>query len=151
MEFLNALTFWHWLLIGLVCLVLEMLMPSGVFFLWMGVAGIVLGGLTYFVTGLAWEAQIFVFGVLSVVFAVLGRVYVKKFPIETDRPRLNRRGEQYVDRVFTLEAPIVNHEGKISVDDSTWKIRGQDCPEGTRVKVTRADGVLLHVDIVSAD
>jgi hypothetical protein len=40
--------------------------------------------------------------------------------VESDQPKLNRRGEQYVGRTFTLEEPIVNGHGKIRVDDSTW-------------------------------
>ncbi len=58
---------------------------------------------------------------------------------------LNQRARHYVGRIFTLEQPIVNGEGKIRVDDSLWKIRGADCPSGTRVEVTDIDGVVLKI------
>jgi membrane protein implicated in regulation of membrane protease activity len=81
---------------------------------------------------------------------LLSRLYFAHHPIETDQPRLNRRGEQYVGRVFTLREPIVNGQGKIRVDDSTWKIQGVDCPSGTKVRVTGVNGVVLQVSRDSA-
>ena len=59
---------------------------------------------------------------------------------------MNRRGEQYIGRNFTLEHPIVNGVGKIQVDDSIWKIRGEDCAVGTRVRVTGVDGTIMLVE-----
>ena len=69
-----------------------------------------------------------------------------RHPTETDQPRLNRRGEQYIGRTFTLDEPIVNGLGKIRVDDSTWKIEGGDCAAGTRITVVGVDGVVLKVE-----
>jgi len=51
--------------------------------------------------------------------------------------------------VFTLEEPIVNRHGKIRVDDSTWKIEGDDCRPGTNVRVVGVDGVVLKVERAS--
>jgi len=41
---------------------------------------------------------------------------------------------------------VENGLGKIHVDDSTWKIRGEDCAIGTRIKVTGVDGTILLVE-----
>ena len=68
-------------------------------------------------------------------------------PTETDLPTLNRRGEQYVGRHFTLEEAIVNGQGKIRVDDSTWKIEGpEDLPAGSQVQVIAVAGTVLKVE-----
>lgn len=67
-------------------------------------------------------------------------------PIPTDQPLLNRRVLQLSGRVFCLEDGIVNGEGKMKVDDTVWRIRGQDCPKGTMVRVVSADGVVLNVE-----
>ncbi|MCK4710234.1 MAG: NfeD family protein, partial [Gammaproteobacteria bacterium] len=64
----------------------------------------------------------------------------------SDHPTLNRRGEQYVGRTFTLDEPIVNGMGKIRVDDSTWKISGNDCDSGSKVKVTGIEGTIFKVE-----
>lgn len=145
MPFLTELTFWHWLILGVALIILEALLP-GVVFLWMGLAALVTGVVVLVVTGLAWQAQTLIFAALSVVSVIAGRMWWRSRPTVTDHPTLNRRGEQHVGRVFTLEAPIVDGVGKIRVDDSTWKIIGADLPAGTQVKVVGADGTILRVE-----
>jgi len=86
------------------------------------------------------------FAVLSVISVVMYKSYRKKNPIVTDEPALNRRGEQYIGRTFTLEGPIVNGEGKIKVDDSTWKISGADMEAGASVRVIAIEGSILKVE-----
>lgn len=136
---------WHWWILAVAFVVLEVFVP-GTFFLWLGIAAGVVGLLLLVVPGLGWEYQILIFAVLSVVSVFLGRSYLKRRPLTTDLPALNRRGEQYIDRVFVLEAPIINGLGKIRVDDTTWKIEGQDCPAGAKVRVTGVDGTILRVE-----
>ena len=96
--------------------------------------------------GMGWEVQVLAFALLSIVSVVLGRKWLERHPIVSEQPRLNRRGEQYVGRIFTLQEPIVNGQGKIKVDDSTWKIQGPECEAGANVRVTGVDGVVLLVD-----
>lgn len=145
---MTSVTFWQWWIAALVLLVLEVFVP-GAFFLWMGVAAGVTGLLLYLIPTLGWEYQLLLFAVLSVASIIVWRIYLRRHPTATDRPTLNRRGEQYVGRLFTLEEPIVNGSGKIRVDDSTWKIEGADCPGGSRVRVTGVDGTVLRVEPVS--
>jgi len=148
MELLGQLDYWHWFILAIVLLILEVFSP-GVFFIWMGLAAGVVGLVLLAVPDLGWQFQLVIFAVLSVTDIFAARLILKRRPIKTDQPHLNRRGEQYTGRTFTLAEPIINGEGKITVDDSTWKIRGEDCPVGTKVKVTGADGVVLQVDIAT--
>ncbi|HEB59794.1 MAG TPA: NfeD family protein [Gammaproteobacteria bacterium] len=134
---------WHWWILGLVFVILEVFAP-GAIFIWMGAAAGVVG-LLELVFDLDWKLQWGIFAVLSVASILAWRYYLKRHPTPTEQPVLNRRGEQYVGRTFTLEEPIVNGNGKIRVDDSTWKIEGEDCPVGTKVEVTGVDGVILKV------
>jgi membrane protein implicated in regulation of membrane protease activity len=144
MGFLEEITYWQWWVLGVVFVILEVFSP-GAFFIWMGVAAGVVGAVLMIAPGISWEYQILIFAGFSVISIVLWRQYQKKHPTKTDQPRLNRRGEQYIDRVFTLDTPIVNGQGKIQVDDSTWKITGEDCPVGTKVVVIGVEGVVLQV------
>jgi membrane protein implicated in regulation of membrane protease activity len=141
------LDFWHWWLLGVALLTLEMFAP-GVFFLWMGVASGLVGALVLLQPDLLWHWQVLMFAVFSVALIMMGRFWFKRHPIQSDQPNLNRRGEQYVKRVFTLSEAIVNGEGKVQVDDSTWKVQGPDCPVGTRIRVSGVDGVILIVEPV---
>jgi membrane protein implicated in regulation of membrane protease activity len=145
MDWLARVEFWHWWVLGVVLLILEVFSP-GAFFLWLGVAAGVVGAVLLVLPDLGWQMQLLLFAVLSVVSIVVGRIWLKRHPIRTDLPTLNRRGEQYVGRVFTLEESVVNGSGKIRVDDTTWKIRGDDREAGKRVRVTGVDGTVLLVD-----
>lgn len=140
--------FWHWWVLGIGLMLIEMFVP-GTFFLGMGIAAGIVGLLLWLMPDLGWQYQLLCVSVLSVVSIVLIRRYLKSHPLQTDQPRLNRRGEQYLGRVFTLEVSIVNGTGKIRVDDSTWKVEGQDAPAGARVRVVDVEGTVLKVESVN--
>ena len=144
---IQQIQFWHWLALGGLFLIVELLAP-GMFFLWMAQAAFITGVLLFLFSGMGWEIQLPLFSVFSVAGIALARHFFRRHPIESDQPLLNRRTALYVGRVFTLDKPIVNGEGKIKVDDSIWKIRGEDCEAGTRVKVVGADSVVLLVEKV---
>ena len=46
---------------------------------------------------------------------------------------------------FTLDQPIENGVGKVTVDDSTWRVKGPDLPAGTHVRVEDIDGVVFVI------
>lgn len=141
---LEQLGYWHWWILAAVLIILEVFAP-GAFFLWLGLAAGVVGGIAYLIPGMGWEYQVLAFSVLSVISIIIWRKFFKQNASDTDQPTLNRRAEQYVGRVFTLDEAIVDGMGKIRVDDSTWKIHGDDCPVGTQVKVTGTNGIILEV------
>ncbi|MFZ0467817.1 MAG: NfeD family protein [Thiogranum sp.] len=140
----EQLSHWHWWILAVGLVILEVFAP-GAFFLWLGIAAGVVGALAYLMPSLGWEYQVLAFSLLSVISIIVWRKFFRAQPSDTDQPNLNRRGEQYVGRLFTLNEPIVDGLGKIRVDDSTWKIRGEDCPVGSQVEVTGVDGTILKV------
>ncbi len=141
----EQIEFWYWLIAGVVMVILEMAIPMA-YFLWMGISAFVVGLLLYFLPNMPVLIQVIIFGVLSVVSVVLYKRYQKLNPTVRDQPKLNRRGEQYVGRVFTLEEAIVNGVGKVKVDDSTWKVRGADMPAGSKVRVVSVEGTVFNVE-----
>ncbi len=145
LDWLDGLNYWHWWVLGIAFVILEMFSPAA-FFLWLGIAAGMVGLLLLVLPDMTWEWQILGFALCSVISIVLGRSYLKRNPIKTDQPTLNRRGEQYIDRIFTLNQPIVNGVGKIHVDDTSWKVDGPDCDAGIKVRVTGVDGVVLQVE-----
>ncbi len=145
---LEHIIFWHWWVLATVFFVLEVLSLS-FFFLWIGMAAVIVGALVFVMPELSWQGQFFTWAVISVVMAVGWRAYKKKNPggSKSDQPLLNKRGEQYVGRTFTLETPIENGFGKVKVDDSIWKIECEkDIEAGKKVKVTAVDGTVLQVE-----
>jgi len=143
-----VLDFWHWWIFAVALIILEILAPS-FFALWLAIAAFVTGLALFLMPELQWQTQIFMFAVLSVISIIAWRRYYIKNPIETDQPMLNRRGEQYVGRVITLKMPIEDGQGKVQIDDSTWKIEGDDCATGTKIKIVGVDNVVFQVEIVS--
>ena len=137
--------FWHWWILALGLIILETVLP-GTFFLWMGISAIVLGLLAWAFPDMSWETQLMLFAILSLVSIVGWRMWQRTHPVESDQPNLNRRGEQYVGRVFTLETPIENGFGKVRVGDTLWRVKGTEAPAGSKVKVTSVDGVVLVVE-----
>lgn len=144
-NWITNLTHWHWWILAIVLLVIETIAP-GAWFLWFAIAAALTGVLVLLASNIGWEIQLLFFAVASVASVLAWRQYRKMHPQTSDQPLLNRRGEQYIGRRVTLQEPIVNGVGKIVVDDSTWKIRGQDQASGTTVVVVGADGVLLEVE-----
>lgn len=139
--------FWHWWILALALTIAEALLP-GTFLLWMGIAALLLGILLWAMPTLSLEIQLALFAILSLVSIVGWRLWQRKHPDESDQPTLNRRGEQYVGRVFVLDAPIENGYGKVRVGDSLWRVQGDDAAAGSRVRVTGVDGVVLVVETV---
>jgi len=139
--------FWHWWILALALTIAEALLP-GTFLLWMGIAALLLGILLWAMPTLSLEIQLALFAILSLVSIVGWRLWQRKHPDESDQPTLNRRGEQYVGRVFVLDAPIENGYGKVRVGDSLWRVQGDDAAAGSRVRVTGVDGVVLVVERV---
>lgn len=137
--------FWYWWVLALILLGIEILAP-GFFFLWMAIAGLVTGIVLFIAPATGFEFQLFIFSVLSFASVVIWRRYVCKHPVPTDHPFLNKRGAQYIGRTFTLIESIENGQGKIKVDDSIWKVYGEECPAGTRVKVVAVEGTVFRVE-----
>ncbi len=138
---------WSWWIVGLVFLGLEILIP-GVFLLWIGLAAIVVGALSFPLWGTAvwgWQLQLVIFAVLAIAFALGGR-RMSGSNLESDQPMLNRRIEGLVGRTATLEEPISEGKGRIRLDDTTWIVQGPDLPAGTRVRITTAQAGGLTVE-----
>lgn len=145
MDWITDIIYWHWLILAVVLIILEILMP-GAYFLWMGVSAAIVGGAMFVFPQMPILVQVLIFAVLSVITVVMYKSYRKKNPLVTDEPALNRRGEQYIGRSFTLEEPIVNGEGKIIVDDTTWKVSCMDMSVGMTVRVVAVEGSTLKVE-----
>lgn len=146
MEFFSELQFWHWLVFGLVLIVLEVFVPSAVF-LWPGIAALVVGTISFLMPSLTWTVLLLIWAVLSVALAFGWQAYRKMRKIEAPVSTINRRGEQYVGRHFTLTKDIVNGVGELNVDDTRWKVVAvTDLAAGTKVKVTAVEGTSLRVE-----
>ena len=145
MEILNHLIFWHWLILGVVLIALEILLP-GYIMMWIGMAAILTGGLLFLVPDMTWEYQFLIFAVLSAICLYFGRKYIGSKETPSDHPGLNQRGANYVGQSYVLDDSIQNGVGKLVIDDTSWRVTGDDMPKGTKVKVVGMEGSSLKIE-----
>jgi membrane protein implicated in regulation of membrane protease activity len=137
---------WHWGVLGLVLMAIEAFLP-GAFFLWLGLAAVAVGLVLVIIPDLALTTQVLIYAVLVFVSAAAWYRLRRRGEIhEPGATPLNDRASLYRDRLFTLDAPIVNGVGHLKVDDGQWRINGPDLPVGARVRVREVVGTTLHVD-----
>ncbi len=148
MTIIETLGGWSWWVLGLILLAIEVVVP-GFFFLWFGIAAILIGVSALFIDW-PWQMQVVGFVVLSVIAALVGRQFAGNPEVDTADPHLNLRASRLQGRTFVLSEPIVEGSGRVRIDDTVWQVRGPDAPAGARIVVTGADGAVLKVEGVSA-
>ncbi len=146
MEFLSSLQSWHWLALGLLILILEMLGAGG-FLLGLGVASLSLALVTAIFPDLAWYWQFIGFALLSVVFTLVYWKKFRKFNEQTEQPMLNERVQRLIGRRVSLITPLTNGSGKVQIEDALWSVVcEQDLEQGSIVTIVSAEGATLHVE-----
>ena len=149
LPWLETLTFWHWMVLGVLLVVLELLLP-GIWFLWLGLGALTTGLIVLVASDLSWQIQSVIFCALSVISIVIGRLVMKNVKPSEDHPTLNRRAEQYVGQTYVLEEPTEHGLGNVRIGDSIWRVRlgdqGNDLVAGDKVTVTGVDGATLKVE-----
>jgi membrane protein implicated in regulation of membrane protease activity len=143
MEMLAKLGVWNWLILAAILFVLEVMSP-GIFLMWFGMAAAVTA-LIAFTYDISWQWQLIWFCALSLAAVLLAAKYLRKHPLESERPLLNERAVQLIGQSFELIDPIVNGRGSIKTGDTIWRVEGPELPRGARIKVVGADGTLLKV------
>jgi membrane protein implicated in regulation of membrane protease activity len=136
---------WGWVILGLVLIGGEVLAP-GIFLLWLGLAALLTGAVVGLVD-FGWQTAALVFAGLSLVAVFAGRLLTRRKEEEPDAATgLNDRGRRLIGRVFRLEATMTGGEGRIRIDDSSWRVTGPELLAGSEVRVVRVDGATLVVE-----
>src|SRR5690606_21045492 len=91
---LDKLNGWHWLVLGIVLLLLETLGVGGIL-LGAGVAAMLLASVLAF-TPIAWQAQLVIYGVLTLIFTILFWKFFRIGTAENATSKLNNRMAQLI-------------------------------------------------------
>ena len=144
----EQLLYWHWIVFGLILVALEMLLP-GFVLLWFGVGALLVGSLLYLIPELSWQWQFFIFSIFSV-GSLAAWKYFKRNNAADDPESgvLNQRGKALIGRETVLIQPIINGVGRIQVDDTFWRVHGEEMDKGKLVRVIDVDGATLKVEQV---
>lgn len=135
---------WSWVIAGLVLAGAEIVLP-GAFLIWFGLAALATGLATALIP-MPWQGQTLLFAGLAVVLVALAtRLHRRAGPHDAT---LNRADRGLIGREAVLAEPIVQGAGRLSFDDTLWRIEGPDLPTGARVRVVGLAGTVLRVTAV---
>ncbi len=137
--------FWHWWVLAIVLIGVEMFVTTTVF-MWTAAGAVVVGAAMLAAPSLAWQYQGLVFAVVSVATALAWRKWAPRRNDASADPSINRRGTEYVGQRFTLPQPISDGRGQLMIDGIAWRVVGPDLPEQTSVEVIAVEGAVLRVD-----
>lgn len=147
-DLLMTLGAWNWVVLGFVLLLLELVFP-GVFFVWFGLGALLTALVSLLFYNLPWiafwEVEVVFFLIFSVIMVLIGRNFFRR-DRETDEPLLNRRTDQIIGKTVVLEEPVRDGKGRIRFDDTIWRIKGPDLPEGTEVKVVAFENGVFTIE-----
>ena len=135
---------WLWVILGFVLLAAEMV-SAGLFLIFFGVGGIVVGALVRFHAIEAAWMQWLAFSVVSLVFMALLRK-----PLQ-HRLKINVRKEvdtMVGERALASEEIAAGGIGKVEMRGSTWQARnvgGSGVKAGQGCKVEKVEGITLLV------
>jgi membrane protein implicated in regulation of membrane protease activity len=143
---LEDLVYWHWLVLGFLFLILEMLAP-GAILMWFGAGALLVGSILFFFPEMSGEWQVFIFAISSISSIFLWRKLRKDKPVDnTESGTLNQRGKALIGRKVPLVEAITNGVGRVQIDDTFWRVEGEDMEQGTLINVTDSDGATLKVE-----
>lgn len=142
-ELFGTMSPWMiWAIVALVLAAAELVVP-GVFLIFLAI-GAALTAVVEFLVPMNTAFQMLLFSILSALTVSGGRLWYLARPASTD-PLLNDRAARLIGRPVTVSDAIVDGEGRVRVDDSSWRATGPDAPVGARMTVVEVDGATLVV------
>ena len=141
-----TILWWQWLIFGLVLLLAELLSPGGFYIIFFGIGALVVGLLVGLGATTNTATEIAIFVVVAVLSLVIfrGRL-LKWFQADPQRPPV----DQLVGEIGVADEDLSPGQvGRIELRGTAWSARN-DSPavvtRGVRVRVTRVEGLTLHV------
>lgn len=144
-DFIQEMTWWHWLVLAVVLAAVEAFVP-GAIAIWFALSAGIVGVLLWLWSDLPWIAQWLLFALIGLGSTIAYRKFYRKDSGPEDAGNLNQRGHQYIGQVYVLAEAIVQGRGKAQVGDGSWIVAGPDAPAGARVRVLGVEGTVLQVE-----
>ncbi len=140
------MAWWHWLVIGLVLIGLEMAASGGFYVIFFGVAALAIGGLHMFgIAGPAWF-QFLLFSVLSVASLLVFRRPILRW-LEVDKAGTDV-DSLVGETAIPLEAIAVGAVGRAELRGTVWSARNTDAAplaQGQRCTVAAVDRLMIFI------
>ncbi|MCX2962162.1 MULTISPECIES: NfeD family protein [Rodentibacter] len=148
-EWLTTWTLWHWVVLGFVLLIAEVVIP-GVFLLWWGLAALVTALVQFLFPTFSLVGLAIFYGVLACILSVAWWKYQhNKDRQDQAKSSLNQRDHSMLGKQGTVQEIAVNGIGRGAFGDTTWRIQGEHLVVNDLVKVVRVEGITLIVEKVT--
>ena len=139
---------WHWVVLGIVLMLLELAVPA-FFLIWFGLGAVIVGLLMLVFADLSTAYQVITWTVSSMLFVW---VWFKAFRPHLHKTRVGRSQGAFVGEIGLVIRDIRPYEkGQIRfqkpiLGDEVWEsIADQEIKTGERVKVLAVEGNILKV------
>jgi membrane protein implicated in regulation of membrane protease activity len=148
-DYLASMPFWHWWVLAVVLLVVE-ISTGSTYFLWPAAAAVVVGAADLWPFDGNWQAQLALFAVITIALTVFATPRVRPMLNRSrkDHLTLNERGAQEIGKRATVETAFENGSGRVTYGDTAWLAEsetGENFAAGVAVVVVRAEGSKLVV------
>ncbi len=143
---LEGIAAWHWLVLGLMLLIAELV--TGTSYLLWAAAAAWLVGLIMLVLPLAWPGQLAVFGLITIISAfTIGRHVRGRWPGRREAGAvLNDKSAHLRGALALADGDFVNGKGRLRLGDSVWEGQStHSVQNGDRVEVLSVEGATLIV------
>lgn len=141
---LDALTFWHWFIVGALLITGEMLGLAR-FLVGAGLAAVLVGLVLVTGPAFAWPTQVFLFATFAVVFTLMQR---KRFQATAQSSSSShiQDAAQLIGHTFVLDHSLPLGRGVLQVNGQTWHVHSaESLAPGQRIKVIGVEGAVLNV------
>lgn len=142
------IAWWHWVVLGLVLVLLELAIPA-FFVVWFGLGALVVGLVVAVSPGLPFPGQIVLWIVASIAFVVL---WFKVFKVQVHRTHVGLSEGQFAGEVGLATRPIMPFQkGQVRfqkpiLGSDVWEaIASEEIAVGERIKVLDVEGNILRV------
>lgn len=139
---------WHWMVAGVVLVLLELAIPA-FFVIWFGLGALIVGLSLSIFPAIPLPGQIALWIVASIAFVLL---WFKVFKAQVHRTRVGLSEGQFIGEIGLATHPIMPFQrGKVRfqkpiLGSDVWEaIANEDIAVGERIKVIEVEGSLLKV------
>ena len=137
--------FWYWWVASLAMIILSVFTPAPCL-LWWGVASVVIGLLAWFLPALSWGVELIIFAIMAIGIIAIRLLIQQHYVLIAANPFLNQPVKRHIGRTLILTEPIVNGIGRVKIEGISWRIQGENMPDGATIKIVSADGATLLVE-----
>ena len=145
-DFLNEIViWWHWMALGLLLLLLELL--SGTFFILIFAIASLIVGITTFLIALSFNSELILWIIISFIGIYLWYNWLKNKEV----PKSGQSNYKFDTKGVVIEDIKSNQRGKVRFDapvlgNSVWlATSNEDLKKGDRVAISSVNGQLIKV------